>query len=120
MDKIKKYDPDEECKQLICRIKKICEMRGISRYALAKAADVSKSALNELISGKTKPYVYTLYKICNALDVSIEELLSDKSDKKGDNLSLDEQEMLIIYRYLSEDKIKLLNTYINMLQQYKN
>lgn len=120
MDKIGKYDPDEECKQLIQRIKKICETRGVSRYALAKSADVSKSALNELISGKTKPYVYTLYKICNALNVHIEELLCDKLDVKGNNLSSDEQEMLIIYRYLSEDKRNLLSIYINMLREYRN
>lgn len=120
MYKIERYDPDEECNRLIQRIKKICETRGVSRYALAKSADVSKSALNELISGKTKPYVYTLYKICNALNMPIEELLCDKLDEKNNNLSSNEQEILIIYRYLSEDKKNLLYTYINMLWQYKN
>lgn len=44
-----------------------------------KAADVSPSTLHELMTGKTKPYLYTVYKICNALIISISDLLLEES-----------------------------------------
>lgn len=119
MDATGQYDPDEECNRLIKRIEKICEVRGLSNYALAKAAGISKSALHDLMSGRTKPQLYTLYKLCNALNVSVEELLGDKLNGENYKLSSDEQGFLMLYRYLSEEKKSLLNVYINMLRQYK-
>jgi len=71
------YDPEKECKVVIERIQKICLMRGMTRNELARKAGISNSTLSYIISGKSKPSVYTLLLLCNALNIAIEELFSD-------------------------------------------
>ena len=69
------YNPDEECNKLIGRIEALCQERGITHNALAKEAGISTSTLSYLLSGKSTPYVYTIFQICNALKVPVEEIL---------------------------------------------
>ena len=63
--KTKRYNPDLRCGELIRNIREYCEKNSVSYYALAKEADISTSTLHALMAGKTKPYMYTVYKICN-------------------------------------------------------
>lgn len=97
-------------------------MDGMSYYALAKAADVSPSTLHELMTGKTKPYLYTVYKICNALDISISDLLLEESRVPGmvSELNEKEQELVYLYRKCSNKKKEHLEIYLRMLAQYDN
>lgn len=74
----KPYNPEEKCEQLVENIKLLCKERAISYYALAQKADISTSALHSMMTGKTKPYMYTVYKLCNALEIPISELLIDE------------------------------------------
>lgn len=122
MPQVKKYDPDKECWKLVERIQAICETKGMTKYALAKAADISKSTLHDLFAGKNKPYMHTLYKICNGLGISMTDLLTDRTEatSEEDTLTQEERELLIIYRHLSPEKKNNMITYIDMLTQYKN
>ena len=92
----------------------------MSHYALAKMADVSPSTLHELMTGKTKPYLYTVYKICNALDISISDLLLEESRVPGmvSELNEKEQELVYLYRECSNKKKEHLELYLRMLAQY--
>lgn len=49
-------------------------------YALAKATGLSTSSLSNLLKGNTKPYVYTLLLICEALSISITDLFAEKAE----------------------------------------
>ena len=93
-----RYNPEEKSKELIQNVDKICKMRGISRYTLAKGADISTSTIHSLLAGKTKPYMYTVYKLCNALDIPISDLLIEPCDETIENISKEEQELLMLYR----------------------
>lgn len=95
----KRYRPEMKCEELIQNIHDLCERYGMSYYALAKAADVSPSTLHELMTGKTKPYLYTVYKICNALDISISDLLLEESRVPGMVSELNEKEQELVYLY---------------------
>lgn len=116
----KRYRPDVKCEELIQNIHDLCERQGISYYALARAADVSPSTLHELMTGKTKPYLYTVYKICNALDISISDLLLEESGTPGmvSELNEKEQELIYLYRKCSNKKKEHLEIYLRMLEQY--
>lgn len=116
----KRYRPDVKCEELIQNIHDLCERKGISYYALARAADVSPSTLHELMTGKTKPYLYTVYKICNALDISISDLLLEESGTPGmvSELNEKEQELIYLYRKCSNKKKEHLEIYLRMLAQY--
>ncbi|MBU5481548.1 helix-turn-helix domain-containing protein [Blautia sp. MSJ-19] len=114
-----RYHPEEKCEELIRHIKKLCDDRGMSYYALAKDAEVSPSTLHELLSGKTKPYLYTVYKLCNALDVSMMEILGENMvlENTGD-LNKKEKELLLLYRKCSRTQKEHLEMYLKMLKLF--
>ncbi|EET60497.1 DNA-binding helix-turn-helix protein [Marvinbryantia formatexigens DSM 14469] len=75
------YDPDEACQMMAASIKRICRQRGISPYVLAKKAGISTSSISYLLNGRTRPQVYTVLLICNALGVTIGELFDGENRK---------------------------------------
>lgn len=118
--KKKRYNPEQKCENLIRKLREQCENRNISYYALAKEADVSTSTLHALIAGKTKPYMYTVYKLCNALDISIMDILDDEDmPENTTELSAKEREIISSYRKFSRSKKRMLETYMRMLEQFK-
>ena len=118
--KKKRYNPEQKCEDLIRNIRKQCENHDISYYALAKEADVSTSTLHALMAGKTKPYMYTVYKLCNALDISIMDLLDDEDmPENTTELNAKEREIISSYRKFSRSKKRMLEMYMRMLEQFR-
>lgn len=115
----KPYNPEEKCEQLVENIKLLCKERAISYYALAQKADISTSALHSMMTGKTKPYMYTVYKLCNALEISISELLIDEECEEKEVLTFDELQMLAVYRQLSVGEKDLIHDVVKLLQGYE-
>lgn len=115
----KPYNPEEKCEQLVENIKLLCKERAISYYALAQKADISTSALHSMMTGKTKPYMYTVYKLCNALEIPISELLIDEECEEQEVLTFDELQMLAVYRQLSVGEKDLLHDVVKLLQGYE-
>lgn len=108
------YDPDEECGKLVRKIRYLIEAKGMSIYNTAERAGISPSTLNELLHKRSRPQMYTLFKLCNALEVSVEDMFDVKEGK----LETDEEKLLLSYRYLPNWKREKLNEYIEMLIQY--
>lgn len=115
----KPYNPKEKCEQLVENIKLLCKERAISYYALAQKADISTSALHSMMTGKTKPYMYTVYKLCNALEIPISELLIDEECEEQEVLTFDELQMLAVYRQLSVGEKDLIHDVVKLLQGYE-
>lgn len=118
--KKKRYNPEQKCEDLIRKLREQCGSHNISYYALAKEADVSTSTLHALMAGKTKPYMYTVYKLCNALDISIRDILDDEDmPENTTELSAKEREIISSYRKFSRSKKRMLETYMRMLEQFE-
>lgn len=115
----KPYNPEEKCEQLVENIKLLCKERAISYYAMAQKADISTSALHSMMTGKTKPYMYTVYKLCNALEIPISELLIDEECEEKEVLTFDELQMLAVYRQLSVGEKDLIHDVVKLLQGYE-
>ena len=115
----KPYNPEEKCEQLVENIKLLCKERAISYYALEQKADISTSALHSMMTGKTKPYMYTVYKLCNALEIPISELLIDEECEEKEVLTFDELQMLAVYRQLSVGEKDLIHDVVKLLQGYE-
>ena len=115
----KPYNPEEKCEQLVENIKLLCKERAISYYALAQKADISTSALHSMMTGKTKPYMYTVYKLCNALEIPISELLIDEECEEQEVLTFEELQMLAVYRQLSVGEKDLIHDVVKLLQGYE-
>lgn len=61
--------------------------RGTSLRQFARELDVSASFISQLETGKAKPSVATLYSICAALDMSIDELFAAPATHEGSSAS---------------------------------
>ncbi len=57
------------------RISEIREEKGITQYRLAKNLMMEQSNLARIEKGETNPTIKTLLKICEVLDISLEELI---------------------------------------------
>lgn len=93
------------------------QQKGISVYAAARKANISVSTLNELLNEKTRPQLYTLYKICNALDIRIVDLFDDNASISKQDRQINH--MIVEYQYLPKWKQKLVEQYVEMVAQYE-
>lgn len=121
------YDPEKECKRVKKRINELRQIKGITKNTLAKKAGISNSTLSYLLGGKSTPYLYTLLQICNALEVSVSELMSDgpmEENQQETHNSPQIREQIQRDRlynricHLSDTKAEMLNKYIDFLEQY--
>ncbi|HSO13545.1 MAG TPA: helix-turn-helix domain-containing protein [Anaerolineales bacterium] len=64
------------------RLKELREMRGISMRALATKSGLSANALSMIERGKTSPSVSTLYKLADALGISITTFFGVEEEKQ--------------------------------------
>lgn len=121
------YNIDQACRKLIENIRNLCVEKHMTMYHLAHEADISQSTLSDLFRGKTKPQVYTLFKICNALEINIESLFEGISEGEilldvSNDVQEKEQLLKLLQKYegLTDDKMKLLELYVDMLKKYDN
>lgn len=64
----------ETHKKLAKRISLLCQMHGISYYALSYRSAVPMTTLMHIIDGSTKnPGLFTIIKICNGFNMTIKE-----------------------------------------------
>ena len=75
------------------KVKTIREYRKLSQAQLAEMVDIADNSISNLETGKNYPHINTIIAISQALDVSLEFLISDDKDAKS--ICLDE-----IYRCL--------------------
>ena len=71
------YNPDEEYQRMLEKFKIICRQKNKTQYALAKATGVSDSSIWNIMNGVSKPYVYTMLLLCEALEISMGELFAN-------------------------------------------
>jgi transcriptional regulator with XRE-family HTH domain len=64
------------------RLKELREMRNISMRTLATKSGLSANALSMIERGKTSPSVSTLYKLADAMGISITAFFGVETDKK--------------------------------------
>ncbi len=57
------------------RIKSLRESKGISQQDLAAICNFEKANLSRIEAGRTNPTISTLYKISQALEISVAELI---------------------------------------------
>lgn len=99
------------------RILELCQQKQWSFYRLAKESGFSQSTLKSITKEKYMPNLYTINKICSALDISLSDFFKSKLfgyTQDSDNiyttlwsrLHESEREKVLIYMYgLLHEKI---------------
>jgi transcriptional regulator with XRE-family HTH domain len=73
---------DEQIQRVISRLKKAREMAHISQMDLSFMAGLSQNHVNYIESGHRTPNLYTLLKICKALNLDPARLFSPSDDER--------------------------------------
>ena len=92
------------------KLKDILEYQNISLKELCAKAGLKQQSIYNAITRKTFPSLETAVKIANALNVSVEYLVTGKESQE---ISDEECVLLIIYRKLSNSNKKLINEIID-------
>ena len=77
------YNPDKECEAMIEALKKLCQQKNMTPYAVAKEAGISSSTVSYIMNGRTKPQMYTVLLMCNVLGVTISQLFEESAGTSG-------------------------------------
>ncbi len=107
------------------RIFKILEQRGISQSAFGKMVGLSGSTISDWKTKKTNPSADKIMTICDALDITPEQLLTGKGiDDDFDEYSSREldfgfhdKEIILEYHKLSIDQQKRFERYLKTLKK---
>lgn len=67
---------DQLQKKIGNRIRELRESKGVSQQNLAAICNFEKANLSRLEAGRTNPTISTLYKISEALEVSLSDLVN--------------------------------------------
>jgi len=98
------------------RIKQLREKLGLSQSELAHRAGVAQSTLSYLESGIKSPSIDTLLQICDALGVSISELLGKEID---DRIPEHIRPLLSHIKNLTPDQAQKLAEFIKSMVERK-
>jgi transcriptional regulator with XRE-family HTH domain len=116
MDEKTKEDMNKKTEQTLKRIEQIRKQKGYSLENMGFGIGVSESAYRKIVNNQVKFTVENLFKIAHALDVSISELVGDKSQREYHQYNNDKgtfighQEGENIYQDNKEIVQKLINT----------
>jgi len=68
-----------EKKVLTERIRELCERKHFSYYNLAAKSSVPLTTVMNIVNGVTRnPGIYTIFKLCDGLDISVKEFFWDR------------------------------------------
>lgn len=92
---------------ILNRIKQLKEERGWSNYRLAKEADISEGALNNLFRLNNQPTIPTLEALCKGLGVSLSQFFAEGNEAIV--LNEEQRELIELWNTISaEQKTALL------------
>ena len=96
------YNPEEDYQCMLDKLNAIREQKNMSKYALAKAVGMSSSSMSDLLNGKSKPYLYNMLLICNALQIPLGKLFEKENVDYID--CADEKRIISAYRAMPLEK----------------
>ena len=115
-----RYDPEKVCERILKQIRRYSEREGLTMSSLAREAGLSASTISEMMCGKTRPQVYTLMKICNVLDVSMDVLMGEfMEDGEVPEKPARRLPVQRVYNALPEWKQKRVRQFIEMIADYE-
>lgn len=90
------------------RVKELRTSHGLSQEQLALHAEITPAYLGQIERSEKKPTVYTIEKICSALDISLSSFFSDQSFSNTEEDTVLKQISLELKNCSTEEKQEIL------------
>lgn len=74
---LSQLNEDEFCQEILRRITWIMNQKGIRQLELAKMSHIGQSTLSKLMKGETRLTLQNIYRICDSLGITMEELFAE-------------------------------------------
>lgn len=99
------------------RIEELLKEKRMTKYQLAKQADIPLSTLSTMISHKSLPRYDTIYKLCSGFKVTVSYFFKEKEvvEEETEEVKLARQ-----VKYLSEDGQMLARHFLKYLIENDN
>lgn len=98
---------------VVNRILKFMELKHMSRYKLEKKTGISQASLSSMFKRKTDPSLSTLTRLCEGLNISVEEFFDSKH--VPDIMTQEDKELLNKVYLLDDAQRNALTGFINGL-----
>ena len=83
-DALKPSDPGQPIARLARRVSVARQRAGLTQAELAEATGVTDETISRIERGRYEPAVSTLFRLAEALDVSLDTLAGDKERERSD------------------------------------
>ena len=104
-------------KQIIPRIRALCEARSWTLYRLAKESDIPYSTLCTMLHKTNTPSISTLIKICNGFGITLAEFFDANNELA--QLTTSQKIHLSRWSSLTTEDQKHIESYISFLSSKK-
>ena len=74
---LSQLNEDEFCQEILRRITWIMNQKGIRQLELAKMSHIGQSTISKLMKGETRLTLQNIYRICDSLGITMEELFAE-------------------------------------------
>ena len=95
------------------RIKKLRDDRGLSNYKLARLANISENSLNNLFRRNNLPTIATLEAICRGLGITLSQFFAEGGEAV--ELSSSQRNMLATWDALTEEQKETLLEFLKKI-----
>ncbi len=82
---LSQLNEDEFCQEILSRINWIMNQKGIRQLELAKISHIAQSTISKLMKGEARLTLQNIYRICDGLGVTIEEVFAENFEMKRES-----------------------------------
>lgn len=97
-------------KYIINRIKRLCEKKNMSMYALSKRSGISQSSLSNLMKRGSIPSFFTLDRICDGLGITLAQFFSN--DQEIPDITEEQKKVLQVWDSLTDRQKQAVEIYV--------
>lgn len=97
-------------KYIINRIRRLCEKKNMSMYALSKKSGISQSSLSNLMKRGSIPSFFTLDRICDGLGITLAQFFSN--DHEIPDITEEQKRVLQVWDSLTDRQKQAVEIYV--------
>ena len=97
-------------KYIINRIRRLCEKKNMTMYALSKRSGISQSSLSNLMKRGSIPSFFTLDKICDGLGITLAQFFSN--DQEIPDITEEQKKVLQVWDSLTDRQKQAVEIYV--------
>ena len=99
-----------EEKYIAERIKKLCNKKDLTMYALSQKTGISQSSLSNIMNRGSIPTFLTLARICDGLAITLAQFFAEGEERP--DLTSEQRRVLEIWEALSEREQNAVEIYV--------